>query len=187
MHYEVKNLIAALNPVKSVGPNSIPVKLLKILCPSLSHFLADIIIQSFQSGVFPDKLKVAKVKTIFKKGDYQQTSNYRPLSLLSIFSKIFERVMYKCLFKFLELHKILYNLQFGFQENHSIDHALVILTETIRHSLEKKDLAVVFLLIFRKPLTLSIIKSYCLRWSTMVLEVALLIALNHTFQSVNSM
>ena len=46
--------------------------------------------------------------------------------------------MYKRLFKFLELHKILYNLQFGFQENHSIDHALVSLTETIRHSLDNK-------------------------------------------------
>ena len=137
-YYEVKDLIAALNPAKSVGPNSIPIKLLKILGPSLSPFLADIINQSFQSGVFPDKLKVAKVITIFKKGDYQLTSNYRPISLLSIFSKIFEKVMYKRLFKFLEFHKILYNLQFGFQENHSIDHALVSLTETIRHSLDNK-------------------------------------------------
>ena len=137
-NYEVNGLIAALNPAKSVGPNSIPIKLLKILGLSLSPFLTDIINQSFQTGVFPEKLKIAKVITIFKKGDYHQTSNYRPISLLSIFSKIFERAMYKRLFKFLQHHKILYNLQFGFQEHHSIDHALISLTETIRKSLDNK-------------------------------------------------
>ena len=59
-HCEVKDLIAALNPVKSIGPNNIPIKLLKILGPSLSPFLADIVNQSFQSGVFPDKLKICQ-------------------------------------------------------------------------------------------------------------------------------
>ena len=88
--------------------------------------------------MFPDQLKVAKVISIFKKGDYQLTSNYRPISLLFIFSEIIERAMYKRLFEFLKLHKILYNLQFGFQEHHSIDHAPISLTETIRYSLDNK-------------------------------------------------
>ena len=135
---EVNDLINTLNPSKSVGPNSIPIKLLKILGSSVSPLVALLVNQSFQSGVFPDKLKIAKVITLFKKGNPELPSNYRPISLLPIFSKIFEKLMYRRLFRFLEVHNVLYSLQFGFQENHSIDHALVSLTEAIRNTLDNK-------------------------------------------------
>ena len=137
---EVNDLINILNPSKSVGPNSIPIKLLKIIGCSVSPLLALLVNQSFQSGIFPDKLKIAKVIFIFKKGNPELPSNYRPISLLPIFSKIFEKVMYKRLHRFLEIHKVLYSLQFGFQENHSIDHALVSLTEAVRSTLDNKRL-----------------------------------------------
>ena len=137
---EVNDLINILNPSKSVGPNSIPIKLLKIIGCSVSPLLALLVNQSFQSGIFPDKLKIAKVISIFKKGNPELPSNYRPISLLPIFSKIFEKVMYKRLHRFLEIHKVLYSLQFGFQENHSIDHALVSLTEAVRSTLDNKRL-----------------------------------------------
>ena len=135
---EVKDLINILNPSKSVGPNSIPIKLLKILGSSIAPLLAVLVNQSFQSGIFPDKLKIAKVITLFKKGNPELPSNYRPISLLPIFSKVFEKLMYRRLYKFLELNNILYSLQFGFQENHSIDHALVSLTEAVRNTLANK-------------------------------------------------
>ena len=137
---EVNDLINILNPSKSVGPNSIPIKLVKIIGDWVSPLLALLVNQSFQSGIFPDKLKIAKVISLFKKGNPELPSNYRPISLLSIFSKIFEKLMYKRLYKFLEIHNILYSLQFGFQENHSIDHALVSLTEAIRNTLDNKRL-----------------------------------------------
>ena len=137
---EVNDLINILNPSKSVGPNSIPIKLLKIIGSSVSPFLALLVNQSFQSGIFPDKLKIAKVISLFKKGNPESPSNYRPISLLPIFSKIFEKLMYRRLYRFLEIHKVLYSLQFGFQENHSIDHALVSLTEAVRNTLDNKRL-----------------------------------------------
>ena len=137
---EVNDLINILNPSKSVGPNSIPIKLLKIIGSSVSPFLALLVNQSFQSGIFPDKLKIAKVISLFKKGNPELPSNYRPISLLPIFSKIFEKLMYRRLYRFLEIHKVLYSLQFGFQENHSIDHALVSLTEAVRNTLDNKRL-----------------------------------------------
>ena len=135
---EVYDLIKVLNPSKSVGPNSIPIKLLKIIGPSVSPILALLVNQSFQTGIFPDKLKIAKVITLFKKGNPELPSNYRPISLLPIFSKIFEKLMYRRLYRFLEIHDVLFSLQFGFQENHSIDHALVSLTETVKNTLDNK-------------------------------------------------
>ena len=135
---EVYDLIKVLNPSKSVGPNSIPIKLLKIIGPSVSPILALLVNQSFQTGIFPDKLKIAKVITLFKKGNPELPSNYRPISLLPIFSKIFEKLTHRRLYRFLEIHDVLFSLQFGFQENHSIDHALVSLTETVKNTLDNK-------------------------------------------------
>ena len=65
-------------------------------------------------------------------------SNYRPISLLSIFSKITEKLMYKRLYNFLEIHKVLYHLQFGFRASHSVNHALISMTESIKNSLDNK-------------------------------------------------
>ena len=135
---EVNDLINILNPCKSVRPNSLPIKLLKIIGPSVSPILALLVNQSFQTGIFPDKLKIAKVISLFKKGNPELPSNYRPISLLSIFSKIFEKLMYRRLYRFLEIHDVFFSLQFGFQENHSIDHALVSLTETVKSTLDNK-------------------------------------------------
>ena len=61
----------------------------------VSPILATLINESFSSGIFPDKFKIAKVITLHKKGSTENPSNYRPISLLSIFSKIFEKVLHK--------------------------------------------------------------------------------------------
>ena len=135
---EISDIISLLKSGKSLGPNSIPMKILKLLSPLISSPLSQIVNESFQSGIFPDKMKLAKVIPLFKKGCPLAASNYRPISLLSIFSKIIEKVMYKRLYKFLEKHEILYTLQFGFGASHSIDHALVSLTEAIKNSLDNR-------------------------------------------------
>ena len=135
---EISDIINMLKSGKSLGPNSIPIKLLKHLCPLISLPLSQIINESFQSGIFPDKMKLAKVIPLFKKGCSVTASNYRPISLLSVFSKITEKVMYKRLNDFLEKHSILYSFQFGFRESHSINHALVSMTETIKNSLDNR-------------------------------------------------
>ena len=83
-------------------------------------------------------MKFAKVFPLFKKGCPLTASNYRPNSLLSVFSKITEKVVYECLYKFLEKHEIWYSLQFGFCASHSINHALVSLTEAIKNSLDNR-------------------------------------------------
>ena len=70
-------------------------------------------------GTFPKILKIGKVRLIFKKGDSQLFDNYRPISVLPIFGKIFEKVLYNKLYSFL-----VYNKQFGFRKNHSTSHAI---------------------------------------------------------------
>ena len=136
--YEISDIIDMFKTGKSIGPNSIPIKLLKILSPHISFPLSQIINESFQSGIFPEKMQRAKVIPLFKKGCPLTTSNYRSISLLSVFSKVTEKLMYKRLYNFLEVHKILYNLQFGFRASHSVNHALISLTESIKNSLDNK-------------------------------------------------
>ena len=70
---EVSSIIQSLKKSKSTGPNSIPIKLLKILDPHISIQLSQIINDSFQNGIFPDRLKTAKVIPIFKKVMFQRT------------------------------------------------------------------------------------------------------------------
>ena len=133
---EVSNIIKSLVNGKSTGPNSIPIKLLKILDPCISPHLSLIINKSFEEGTFPDNLKIAMVIPIFKKGAAGNNSNYRPISLLPIFSKIFEKLMHKRLYSFLEMHETLFEMQFGFRTGHSTEHALVSLSEKIKCTLD---------------------------------------------------
>ena len=98
-----------------------------------------IINESFSSGTFPDKLKIAKVTPIFKKGSRSDKNNYRPISILSVFSKIFEKLMHKRLFRYLERLCILHELQFGFREKFSTSHALISLIEHLKKSLDEGE------------------------------------------------
>ena len=123
--FEISSVISSLNCSKSVGPNSIPIYLLKILNNNISLCLSKIINDSFLHGIFPDKLKIAKVTPIFKKGSRTDKSNYRPISVLSIFSKMFEKLVYKRVYNYLEYRNILNEFQFGFRANRSTSHALL--------------------------------------------------------------
>ena len=82
--------------------------------------------------------------------DRSKLSNYRPISLLSIFSKIFEKLMYQRFYNFLERRESLFNLQFGFRSGHSTDHALVNLTENIRSSLDNNSFGCGIFIDFKK-------------------------------------
>ena len=93
---------------------------------------------SLQTGIFPDKLKIARVTPLFKRGEKYELGNYRPISVLPSFSKILEKIMYNRLYKYLTDNSMLYKKQFGFQEGHSTEHAIVQLVDQIRNSFESK-------------------------------------------------
>ena len=75
-------------------------------------------------GIFPDVLKRGLISPIFKKGDSRYLDNYRPVSTLPIFSKIYEKLLYNRLYSFFAANNIIYNKQFGFRRNHSTSHAV---------------------------------------------------------------
>ena len=82
-------------------------------------------------GSFPDPCKIAKVKPLFKKGSKTDPSNYRPISLLPLLSKVFERVVLNQTEEFLSLNKVLCDYQSGFRKNHSTDTCLSFLNDKI--------------------------------------------------------
>ena len=105
---------------------------------------------SLTTGIFPDQLKVAKVLPLYKSDDPKIFSNYRPVSVLPIISKILERIMYNRLIKYLNDNKILYAFQFGFRKNHSAAMVLITLVDKISMALEDGEFAIGLFLDFSK-------------------------------------
>ena len=139
---EVYKSIQELQVNKSLRPNSIPTKILKLAKDTLSGPLSELINKSFLSGTFPDVFKLAKVVPIFKAESRILCSNYRPISLLSNIGKIIEKLMHKRLNIFLEKKQIYYNFQFGFRSNFSINNALLSIVESIQSHLGKNKFSV---------------------------------------------
>ena len=106
--------------------------------------------QPLMEGIFPQQLKIANVIPLYKSDDPMHFNHYRPVSLLCILSKVFERIMYVRLLKFLEKMKIIYEKQFGFRKHHSTYMALILLMDKITKSLNKGEFVVGGFLDFSK-------------------------------------
>jgi len=91
-----------------------------------------------KAGIFPDRLKHALVKPIFKKGNKHDTSNYRPISLLTSFSKIIEKLMFNRLVSHLDKNKVFAKEQFGFRSQFSTDQAAYIMINGMLTALNDK-------------------------------------------------
>ena len=139
---EVSKIIQSMSPSKSSGPNSVPIKILKMIYTDISVPIAKLVNLSFQSGIFPSTLKISKIIPCFKKGSPLDPSNYRPISLLSNIDKIFEKLIYCRIYSFLESNKIIYHRQFGFRKGHSTEHALLSMVERIQKCLDNGQFAV---------------------------------------------
>jgi hypothetical protein len=108
---EVVGLIKGLGNKKSMGIDDIPQFIIKKCYRKITKALTYIKNLSFSSGYFPDQLKIAKVKPLYKKGCDGDAGNYRPVSLISAFSKMIEKIIHKRLSSFLNTHSIINNKQ----------------------------------------------------------------------------
>ena len=111
--------IKQLKNGKAPGPDRIPTTLVKDAAEFISQPLMMIFNASLKLGVFPDMSKLAKVSPIFKTGARNNKNNYRPMSVLSIFSKLIEKIVHDQLLAFMQLYKILIPSQFAFKKLHS--------------------------------------------------------------------
>lgn len=134
---EIEKIVNNLDDKKAFGYDNIHPKLLKISKDFIVEPLTYIINKSLMEGIFPDNLKIAKVVPIFKSGDKFLSGNYRPISLLPVLSKIFERVMYNRLVNFLNRKNFFYKFQYGFRENHDTKIAIAELINNLQHNLDK--------------------------------------------------
>ena len=109
-------------------------------CDGLKNILFHVFNVSIQQRIFPNSLKIAKVTPIFKSGDKGNMSNYRPISIILVFSKVFERVMYNRVYNHLDSKGLLSEKQFGgFRGINSTEHAILQLTRDITDSFEKGE------------------------------------------------
>ena len=112
MASEIETEILSISLNKAHGLYSCPTRILRSVRHILSKPLADIMNKSVSQGVYPSKLKHAKVIPVYKSDDETDPGNYRPIFLLSNFNRIFEKVMFKRLKIFLDQNNILFRSQY---------------------------------------------------------------------------
>ena len=118
--------------------------------PRFSQVIADLINASLLEGNFPTALKTAKTVPIHKGGPKIDIQNYRPISLLSAFPKIYEKVMYSRIYDFLSNNKVLVENQFGFRKGRSCEDALLTAQNHILTTLNRKQICMLLLIDFSK-------------------------------------
>jgi len=136
----MSKIITELKHKNSCGYDKVTTRILKTVSPFIVSPLTHICNRMLSTGTFPDRLKYSEMKPIYKKGDKTQITNYRPISLLPVLSKIFEKVLYKRLYNHLSSNNILVKEQFGFRCNTSTEMAIYALINNILLSLNTKTL-----------------------------------------------
>ena len=123
--YTVFHMLLSISASKATGLDKIPAKILKIAAPVIAQSLTNLFNYSIQTEIFPTEWKVAKIIPLHKSGPKNIVDNYRPISILSAISKIFEKILYKQLFAYLNNNNLISKHQFGFRPMHSTADALL--------------------------------------------------------------
>ena len=134
---KVEKIINNINIKKATGADGIPAKIIKCSKSIIAPQITSILNMSIDQSVFPDKLKKAQVTPLYKKNDPLLKTNYRPVSVLCIFSKIFEKILEQQLSDFLE--NIFNPYLCGFRRGHGCQTTLLRLLEDWRNALEKNQ------------------------------------------------
>ena len=144
---EISQIIKDLNPNKS---SDLSPRILNLYNDVIAPVLKILLNNCMRSGIFPDELKIARVKPLYKSGDKSDITNYRPISLLPVLSKIFEKLIHSRLTKLFDDNNVIYNKQFGFRKKHSTIHALNTAVTQIINSLNKNNVILGIFLDFSK-------------------------------------
>ena len=180
--YELQMEINNLNENKSAGHDEISAKMIKTIGKEIVKPLTYIFNLPFQTGKIPKFLKIALITPIFKANESNLFENYRPISVLTCFSKLLEKLMYKRFYNYVEKHQILSEHQFGFRSNRSTEHAILELSNKISKAIDKGEYTIGVFLdlskafdtvnhgILLKKLQHYGIRGICLQWFTNYLQ-----------------
>ena len=146
---EINSIVSNLKN-NATGSDDISAVYLKMSLPSIANPLVYICNMSLSEGVFPTQLKMANVVPLYKCDDPMMFNHYRPVSLLCTLSKVFEKVMYNRLIKFLDKFSILYEYQFGFRRKRSTHMALISLIDKLTQAIENGEYVIGVFLDFSK-------------------------------------
>uniref|UniRef100_A0A8C6VZ07 Reverse transcriptase domain-containing protein n=1 Tax=Nothobranchius furzeri TaxID=105023 RepID=A0A8C6VZ07_NOTFU len=147
---DIIDVVSKFKSKKSMDCDGLDMSLVKEVLHSILQPLTYICNKSFQTGIFPDKMKIAKVIPLYKNGDKQVVSNYRPVSLLPTFSKILEKLFENRLNSFLEKYDLLNDHQYGFRRNRSTSLAVMEFIENIATIVDKKQIGIGVFIDLRK-------------------------------------
>ena len=138
----IKKTINNLPTKNSCGYDDISSKLLKVIAPVIIKPLSLLINRVLNTGIFPDKLKIAKVIPIYKKCDPKLFENYRPISLLPTISKVLEKIIHKQLSSYLDEYGIFFPNQYGFRPKHSTEYAALELIDRIINKMDSNEIPI---------------------------------------------
>ena len=134
---QIEKIIDQLDCKKAPGVDKIRVQDLKYVKKDISIVLAKFINLCIPSGIYPDELKRALIRPIFKQGCHLDYSNYRPVAILPAINKIVEKVIVGQIGTFLEQNTIISNSQHGFRRGRSTGTALTLFTDFVNNELDK--------------------------------------------------
>ena len=143
-------IITTLHNCQSTGPDGISSSFIKLASNQLSLPLTILFNFCEENGIFPDSLKISKVIPIYKSGPKENMSNYRPISLLPVLSKVFENLIYNRIFSFLKKHNILSSTQYGFRPNISPELAVLDVVSSCYHNISKNQFVGLIMLDLKK-------------------------------------
>ena len=146
---EIRKYVKSLKE-SSAGWDGITGKVVKLVIENITDPLVHVINLSLKEGVFPEELKIARVIPLYKSNDPMVFGHYRPVSVLPVLSKVFEKVMYSRVLSFLIKLKCLYKHQYGFKQGHSTYMALLILQDKLITALENGEFTLGISLDFSK-------------------------------------
>jgi len=133
---DIETCVTAIPSNKATGLDALPCVIIKDSLPYIIKPLTHIINISLNGGCVPSEWKRARITPLFKGGDQTNPMNYRPISVLSVLSKVLEKIVFKQVYKYLDANNILISNQYGFRPNYSTSLALFELTENIRKDID---------------------------------------------------
>ena len=139
---DTRNIINNLKNKASYGHDEISNKLIKRAGPALIKSLTLMVNQMLFTGIFPDSLKISKVKPLFKAGDPVLISNYRPILLLPSLSKIFEHIIFRQLFDYMTDNNLFAIDQYGFRSGHSTELAALHLIDYLTKQMDVGEIPI---------------------------------------------